>query len=197
MNRIAWRRVLPICQLALYLALVLTGEMDKREAAEIRAASHLTEEGENIPACAYQDLYCGPQSRLEKVETLLSAPAAILSMPAMLLLPKTEYSGYIAFGIGIVALWYLVGRVIDVSLRRRSRGDPPWLMNPNLAMCGFIVSAVAGGLGAAYLGLYGAPLDAWVRDLAWPSICAIYFAIKFNQARNSHIPSTPPVTPPS
>ncbi len=144
MRLVALRRVLPIVQLALFMALQLVGNEQQR-----------AHEGE---------LGAADPNYLSSAHELCDA----INLPALFFFPAQHY---VAYGLGVVALWFLVGDWLDhrLGLASAPQQRPPRIIRGIAAVVTFVLAANVGILayqlskaGFFYFPLVGISLIAWV-----------------------------------
>ena len=116
MRRIAFRRVLPVLQVALALLLFQLAEAERNKPTYVNQG---TEGGWDLSIDR-------PQSLVDITLLALYAPALLATVPVLIWHPgRDEWLLYVAAALGVVIQWYLVGRAIDRRLADDAFPPPP------------------------------------------------------------------------
>jgi len=190
LNRVAWRRVLPIVQVALAITLLAVGYAHEHTLKARREAAPVVALPEG--AVAFD-----PVSMNHYLEPTVAVcfsinfPAAVIAAPFPLLLESAGYEGEWLgdlFFVGSVAiLWYLIGRAID----RRSGSIPSPHPKPHRPIVesfqwiGFVTCALIAILGLVFARPWHSSYDLFRNGglVVWSAVFAAFLALRLFRNR--------------
>lgn len=191
-NRIAFRRILPIVQLVLFIALLSVGKAQE-DALSARFEAARAGQAKTAGGAIAWDLrtlshYYGPVPVV--VCESINLPAILVAGALELLFPEMKWLSYVGAAIAVAGLWYLLGLWLD----RRLGLLPPGTRRPRgslVRVLAWVALIILGGFSVivfAFLLLgethHGWPtLVARIALMVWSAFGAMIFGLRIREWR--------------